>query len=331
MATSKPAATLRDVIVNADAFDKLKLPEKRTIIHPWLSEQGITLVYGWRGVGKSAFAMGILESATRGHAFGPWCVTVPVPCLYLDGEMAAQDVQGRFRELKAPSPRVHSLHIYNDHYANLQGLPRANLLSKKWRTEMKAILLDLGVRLWVADNIASLAPGLDENKKQDWDPINSWLLDLRFAGITTMLLHHENKMGAQRGSSAKEDNIDNAVRLRFPPDYVKEDGCKFIASFQKARVRHADLHLLGDTQFQLCPDEDGCGQVFAWCGVRREIKAEVLRLLDEGHKQIDVAQMVGITRGYASKIIAQASRDGFLTSKGKLTQSGLRHLQEDED
>ena len=32
---------------------------------------------------------------------------------------------------------------------------------------MKEQLLHLGVKLWVVDNIASLAPGLDENVKQE--------------------------------------------------------------------------------------------------------------------------------------------------------------------
>ena len=42
------------------------------------------------------------------------------------------------------------------------------------------------IKLWVIDNLASLAAGLDENKKRDWDPVNQFLLELRFAGISTI-------------------------------------------------------------------------------------------------------------------------------------------------
>jgi putative DNA primase/helicase len=84
---------------------------------------------------------------------------------------------------------------------------------------MKRIILTRGVKLWAVDNIASLASGIDENAKKEWDPINSWLLDLRFAGITTLLLHHTNKEGGQRGTSAREDNIDTSLILKQPADY----------------------------------------------------------------------------------------------------------------
>ncbi len=50
------------------------------------------------------------------------------------------------------------------------------------------ILITMGIKLWVVDNLASVAGGLDENSRQDWDPVNQWLLELRFAGITTMIL-----------------------------------------------------------------------------------------------------------------------------------------------
>jgi len=46
---------------------------------------------------------------------------------------------------------------------------------------MKEFLLSNRIRLWVVDNLASLSSGSDENSKQEWDPINTWLLDLRFA------------------------------------------------------------------------------------------------------------------------------------------------------
>ena len=73
---------------------------------------------------------------------------------------------------------------------------------------MKQILLTRKVKLWVVDNLASLASGLDENKKQDWDPINSWLLELRFAGISTIMLHH---MTIKTG--AKEEHQQERITL----------------------------------------------------------------------------------------------------------------------
>jgi len=186
---------------------------------------------------------------------------------------------------------------------------------------MKEILVNHNVRLWVADNLASLAPGMDENSKQSYDPINQWLLELRFAGISTILLHHTGKGGDQRGTSAKEDNIDCSVYLRRPPDYSVEDGCKFVVSFRKSRVRTADAHLIADTQFQLTEDTDG-KLVWTVGNPKRETRAEILRLINEGSRQKDVVDYLGVDKGYVSRVVKQATRDNLLTVKGKLTEHG---------
>jgi len=109
---------------------------------------------------------------------------------------------------------------------------------------MKGILKARGVKLWIIDNLASLASGIDENSKQDWDPINQWLLELRFAGISTIMLHHVNKVGGQRGTSAREDNLDVSVILKPPKNYTPEDGARFICHFSKARVKISELQAI---------------------------------------------------------------------------------------
>jgi putative DNA primase/helicase len=183
----------------------------------------------------------------------------------------------------------------------------------------------------VVDNLASLTPNIDENIKKDWDPINAWLLELRFAGIATVMLHHTNKEGGQRGTSAREDNIDITILLKHPPDYTPEDGARFIAHFMKSRfVDTHELPLIADTVFHLVEDDKG-RLTWTWGNVKQEIRMEVLKLMDEGHRQTDVANILGITRGYVSQIVKSATKEGLLTPKGKLTQSGSRLLYEDEN
>jgi len=174
----------------------------------------------------------------------------------------------------------------------------------------------------VVDNLASLASGIDENKKQDWDPINSWLLELRFAGISTMMLHHTNKDGGQRGTSAREDNLDISMMLKKPHDYMPEDGARFIVNFGKARVQTSRLNLIADTEFKLIINESG-NHVWTFGSVRKETKNEILRLLDEGLTQTDIKNTLGIDKAYVSRIRKQAIKDGLLTPKNKLTQSGF--------
>ena len=320
-----------DAVLEDKEFIKLDLPEKKTIVIPWLPEQSITLISGWRGVGKTWFAMGLLDATTRGQSFGPWEINEPAPCLYLEGEMPYQDVRERFIELNPSLERKAPLHILSDAYANELGLPRSHLLNEKWRRTIKRILTTRKVKLWVLDNLASLASGIDENSKRDWDPINQWLLELRFAGIATVVLHHTNKEGDQRGTSAREDNIDCSILLKQPFGYVPEDGARFVSLFKKARVRTQDLPLIGDTQFQLCQDPESKQLTWTHGSVRKETRMEVLKLLDEGHKAIDIASMLGISRGRVSQITGKAHKDGHITDKGKLKQSGYRLIHGTED
>ncbi len=315
-------ATLEDVILKAKDFTALELPPKKKLLNPWLTEQSITLISGWRGTGKTWLALSILDSVSKGECFGPWEAETSVSCLFLDGEMPAQDIIGRTKDLG-----IDSIYIYSDSYANSLGLPRANLLSETWRSSMKRILITRDIKLWVIDNIASLAGGIDENSKRDWDPINAWLLELRFARIATILLHHEGKDKGQRGTSAREDNIDCSISLKQPFDYTPEDGARFIMKFKKARVRTQDLNLITDMQFQLMQDEHG-GLIWTWGGIKTEARKEILRLTDEGVKASDIASVVGVTRQYVSKTQIQAKKDGHLTLEGKLSQSGFLFVNE---
>jgi len=313
-------ATIEDVILQAKDFSALDIPPKKKFLNPWLTEQSITLISGWRGTGKTWLALSILDAVSKGEPFGPWEAEASVPCLLLDGEMPQQDIDDRIKELG-----IDSVYIYSDAYANSLGLPKANLLSEKWRTDMKRILTTRGVKLWVIDNLASLAGGIDENLKKDWDPINAWLLELRFAGIATIMLHHEGKGGGQRGTSAREDNLDNSIILKRPFNHTPEDGCKFTMHFAKARVRTQDLGLIPDLQFHLTQDETG-QLIWTHGNIKAEAKREILRLTDEGLPQTDICNSTGLSKGYVSKIKTKLIQENYLGKNGKITPTGFDYL-----
>jgi hypothetical protein len=316
--------TFNTIIRTVDEFLSLEAPERNIIIRPFLKEASINMIYGWRGVGKSNFALGLVTAATTGEPIGPWDVVNPVNALYCDGEMAWQDLVDRLKGFSTKG-RKGRLYIYSVAFANSLGMPRANLLDEKWRMAMKDFLIDKDIKLWIADNIASLAPGIDENSKQDWDPINQWFLDLRFAGINTTFLHHENKEGGQRGTAAREDNIDISIQLCKPSNYFVEDGARFIVKFQKTRIRHEELHLIGDTEFSL---ETGDGGNYFWTfkSLKKRIKVEVLQRLDGGMGTTEIGKALGLSKGRVSQIKSEALRDGLITEKGKLTPKGFEYL-----
>jgi len=307
-------------IIDADQFLSVEIPPRKEIL-PWLLEQMIVLISGWRGTGKTWFGLTLFDAISRGKPFAPWPVINSVSSLYVDGEMAASELQERLRLLsKGKGPRKNPMIIYNDAYANSLGVPRANLLNEKWRDDLKSFLIENQVKVLGLDNISSLAPGIDENSKKDWDPINRWLIELRFSGIASMLFHNEGKGGNQRGTSGREDNIDVSLALIQPPDYFIEQGARFIAQFKKMRIHVKDPSMISDHEFQLTMVKDHV----EWATVisKTQSKLQVLRLLSRGLKQADIVKSLCITKGRVSQIRTQAIEKGLLTEKNELTKEG---------
>lgn len=316
-----PYLGLSDCLFEAKDFTKIELPKKEYYLTPIVSDSSIILITGWRGVGKSWFAVSICDCITRGLPLGPWEAGISVSCLYLDGEMAAQDTQRRLLELNPRQEYKQELFIYCDAYMNQMGFPKANLLSKEWQDYMKNLLEVFKIKVFVIDNIASLAGGIDENAKKEWDPINTWLIELRFAGITSILLHHTNKDGSQRGTSAREDNIDLSIILKKPLNSGPENGADFIVSFSKSRVPHEYLKYMQETRFTLGKDQNG-QIIWTWGHSKSEVKKEIVWLLYKGKTYDEIHDDLKIAKGRITNVKKWAIDEGILTKECKLTADG---------
>jgi putative DNA primase/helicase len=315
-----PELTFQNLILDADVFMEEELPEKLTILDPWLSIETITLISGFRGSGKSWLGLSLVDAITKGLPLGPWKTITPLDCLYLDGEMHLSDLQKRLRSFPK-APRKSRFAFYSDAFASYSNISWANLLDPFWRKQAEDALLAEKIKLFVLDNIASLSSGLDENSKQEWDPINKWLLNLRFKGISTILIHHFNKQGGQRGTSAREDNIDNSLVLKPPPNYIPESGCNFILEFSKVRDRAKPQPL----EFKAQTDSAGCF-TWTWRPLQRTHEISVLQGLSDGVKQADIAEMLELSPGRVTQIKHQLEKDGYVAGK-TLTSKGVEHLK----
>jgi putative DNA primase/helicase len=241
--------SFKDALLDVDQLRRIDFPERKIILNPWLYDPSLTMVAGMRGVGKSWFGESLVDSVSRGVSLGPWQTINSVPCLYVDGEMAIQETRERFEAL-AGGERKSPLLIYSDHFSDMKGMLKVNLTIPKCREEIKGVCLDMGIKLLVLDNLSCLVPVVDENSKEDWDPLNQWLLELRFKGVSVVFLHHTNKGGGQRGTSGREDSLDTSIFLLRPPGYSPEDRAFFFVTFTKNRG-DKDRHLSVDMSFRL--------------------------------------------------------------------------------
>jgi hypothetical protein len=145
------------------------------------------------------------------------------------------------------------------------------------------------------------------------------------------MLHHTDKGGAQRGTSAREDNVDVSILLKRPSNYKPLDGARFVVKFEKARVRTRYLPSLADVEFRLNEDEQGRG-VWIWKHTKHDSKVEVLKLLHEGLDYDAICEETGLkSKRRITQIKQEGEEKGWLDKKGKLTTEGLRFVYGDED
>jgi hypothetical protein len=318
-----PPPAIEDLILPAPLFCRIEVEARRKYIDPWFQEQSIAEIVGPRGIGKSNFVLALVGAVAGGGNFGPWTCGNPERVLFIDGEMVIGDTIDRFEMLGLTS--LKNLFVYSDSYMVQQGLKKASLRDEKWRVGLKGLLLKNGIKIVVFDNLSSLAPGVDENSKLEYDPINQFFLDLRFSGLSIIFVHHMGKAGSQRGTSGREDNVDAVIELKQPPGYLSNHGCRFIASFTKARIPTASLPLIADTEMRLIQVVGDCHE-WAFKNAMKSTKAEVLKAFDAGVPQKDIALSLRISSSRVSQIKAEAIKEGFLSTKCKLTQHGFCHV-----
>ncbi len=312
---------IRSSVIGSGTFMEQEFELDSYIMRPWLKPGVLAMVYAQPGVGKTFLCLALALAITRKVSIGPWQCEQPAGCLYVDGEMSCKELQSRLRKLSEGLPsNCAPLHILSAENMRRVGWPTPNLLDAKWRDGLYSFLEeDKSYRVLILDNLSSLAPGIDENTKQDWDAVNQWLLRLRWLGMAVILVHHAGKGGGQRGTSGREDNLDISIRLSRPNGYSMEDGCKFEVEFTKAR------NLFGSNatpfSFQITEVDSRLTWTTGGAGGMKEL---IIAELGRGTPQKDIPTIVGCDKSHVSKVRKKAIKDGYLTDEGKFTDEGRR-------
>jgi hypothetical protein len=245
--------------------------------------------------------------------------------LYFEGEMHPHDFRERLNQMDTNT----NFHVYSvgGNYMEPNSFGRGNLTQEDYRAAMAIEIINKGFQFVVIDNLASLAPGINENIKADYDPINQWLLTLRHAGVTIFLVHHLGKGGEQRGTSAREDNVDNIIYVKKPKRYGAQDGCKFDLSFDKFRGRvDTDCRdLVRNRQFWYSQNPQG-QYVWNYTGSLHEDGIGVLKDLADGDFTLaQIAERNGISQPTVTRRKQYFIEQGYLIERDgnrSLTDSG---------
>ncbi len=309
---------LRGAIITGNDFLSMNIPSRPLIVAPWLKFGDIALITAPRGIGKTNFILSLLIAITHNQGFAPWRVETPVPCALIDGEMPLAELQGRYaRLLKGLPDPVHPLKIISAEMMHHRGFPAPNLTRAEHREAILTTLKESDIKLVVFDNLSALSPGIDENSKEQYDPINQFFLSIRFLGISVIIVHHSGKdykKVAQRGTSGREDSVDYSIFLSRPKDYRPEEGCRLTVEFTKTRgISGMDAATFG---FRLI-DSDNNG--LAWMtettkvnNATGAVKGKVIWMLGQGYSQKEIGDELKKDKAYISRIKDKAVEDGLI-------------------
>lgn len=300
----KALPSISSAVVDLEGLRSMALPERKRHL-PWLPEGSIMMIYGARGIGKTMLQLSLGVSLASGTSFLKWPVTVPTGVLYVDGEMPLDELKSRITKLMPNQPGMlrflTSDRVYQSSQRDLV------LTSESMRAELDHFWdAHPEIRILILDNISRLFTGINEDKKQEWEPINAWLLRLRHRGLAIVLIHHAGKGGNQRGTSGREDALDTVIRLSLPANYDPKDGCHFELGFTKSRsVKGEDVAPL-DVQL-----EEINGQLrWIYKPIEESNRDQVRRLLQEGvTSQVQISKELGIHKSWVSRLVRKVKAE----------------------
>ncbi len=277
-------------------FLSLKIPPREIILSPFLTKQGLVMLYAKRGVGKTHVALGIAYAVASGGSFLKWHAPVARNVLYIDGEMPAVALQERLRKISSQAEKSAESTALILITPDLQNDIIPDLSTKEGQDAIEEFIKDRD--LIIIDNISSLFRSSAENEAESWQPVQEWALGLRRRGKSVLFVHHAGKSGQQRGTSKREDQLDAVIILKQPDDYQPQDGACFEVHFEKTR------HFYGEdaAAFKVTLTDEGIDNNLNWEVSQVDIDEEVTEIADLMNKGLTIGEMVQKTKLTKSQV-----------------------------
>ena len=287
-----PAYTRSLVSLSGAELLQRLFPPREMILSPWLPEQGLTMIYAERGIGKTWVGLNVGHVVSGGGNYLGWEATRARHVVYIDGEMPGAVLKDRYATIVAGSeidpPEENFRLVASD--LQTDGLP--DLSDPAHQRFYDDEIRDAD--LIIVDNLSTICRSHRENEADSWAPVQAWCLRQRAAGKSVLLIHHAGKSGAQRGTSRKEDVLDSIISLRLPPDYDATQGARFEVYFTKHRGFYGP-----DAQPFEARLIEGRWQT---CDIQRDSDEETMRALQKQGLSIrDIADRLGLSKSTVSR------------------------------
>lgn len=303
------AVTLHDLLSR-------ELPKIDPLLSPWLGMQTLNMVYAWRGVGKTHFALNVAYAVASGGEFLGWQADQPHGVLYLDGEMPGAAMQERLSAIVLASQRECDPENFRIITPDLQPGFMPDLATVEGQADIEAHVTE-STKLIVVDNLSALVRrGGRENDAESWLNVAEWAMYQRARGRSVLFIHHAGKNGDQRGTSKREDILDTVVRLARPSDYdASREGARFTVEFLKDRHRSAGEPF----EAALSGDERG-GQMWTTKTLESSRTDQIIELAELGLTVTDIATELGVNKSTVSRTLKKAEHEGHYKPRNKAAQ-----------
>ena len=292
------------VAIDLASFLAMSLPPRELILSPWLPRAGLAMI----GVGKTHLSLNIAYAVANGGSFLGWEAERPQGVLFVDGEMHAAVLQERLAQIIKMNGDKKIAGIFRIITPDLQAMCLPDLATLEGQDKVNQCITN-EIDLIILDNLSCLVKSGKENESDSWQPIQTWLLDLRRQGKTVLIIHHAGKSGAQRGSSKKADVLDTIIRLERPEGYTQDQGAKFNIIFEKARGFCG-----GDAKpFEAGLRQDSKGNSTWTTSALKETTFDmVVRLLNIGLSQEEIAKEIHRDPSTISRHATKAYEKGLI-------------------
>ena len=291
---AEPKAETKIIVLTGAELMMREIKPREMLLDPVLPEQGLVMLYSYRGIGKTFLSLGMACAVAGGGHFLRWAAPRPRNVLYIDGELPAATLQQRLKQILAgldADPADTSLRFITP---DIQQCRMPDLATAEGQSLIEPHLA--GIDLLVLDNLSALCREGSENESEDWVPVQEWALDLRRRGICTFFDHHAGKNFNQRGTSRHEDLLDISITLKHPADYDPSEGLRCEVHFEKTRAMLGDMAKPFEVRLSIGPEGEA---VWTMQDVETAKVDRAFELFDEGMSALDVMKELGISRAQA--------------------------------
>lgn len=332
------ASGIDKYILTVDEMRSQQPKEKPLMfMKPWLQAGQFTFIFGDYGTGKSllavhiAYLLGLEDYYKEDCEIREWEVRNPTGCLYIDGELGAEELKERISQFEWVGKQQE--HIKTKSFC----LPEYQLATEDMfllseRTNQLQVIQWLqenpDYKLLILDSVTTLFGLTEENSNSEWSSkINPFLRDLRALGVAVIILHHSGKDSSRglRGASSMGAMAHNIYCLTNHSDKDLDAGeAWFVLSKKKQRT--------GGFQFKsfaihYSQNSDETETYWEVTGATQREKEDlndkqiiiIKHLIRGKEKQVEIAGRIGCTPAHVTQTKKRARSLGYLTEDGKPT------------